>query len=713
MAYSYNDYTGNGSTTQFPVAFGYIRREHVAVTVASSPAAFTWVNDSLIQVTTTPANGAAVRVYRQTPLTAPLVDFADGATLVAADLDTNARQSIYTQQELDDSLVGVALGAIPNGDKGEITTSVGGTVWSINAGLSATKLSFTQSGTGAATRTVDSKLKDVVSVKDFGAVGDNTTNDTVAISSARIAFPNTSIDLAGASYRVTTIPAGWGFCNGLLTLDPASTDDQPSNEAYGYGALAANTYVPKQFPSAGPNYAAGNFNTAFGGYALGSNTTGRRQTAIGSQALRLNTTGFYNTALGAFALYTNVSGNYNTAIGNQTLQYSTGNNNCAVGNGALTSLTIGNDNVAIGDRSMGISAQVNRTIAIGTQAGQQHTGNDSIAIGHQALSAPSSSGLYNVAIGSASLGSCTTANSNVAVGRRSGGAITTAVGNTAIGNDAMVGSGTAITGSNNVAVGNAASGNITTGHQNVSIGASAGTALSTGFNNVFIGRFAAQLNTTGAGNTAIGEQSLSAVTTGDYNTAVGTGTVGGAAFTNTSMFGYAATVTGSNQVQLGDANTTTYVYGTVQNRSDARDKTDIQDTALGLDFIKALRPVDFRWDMRDDYRTTPPEPPADDATKEERVAHSQALQEWREANALDNLHHDGSKKRLRFHHGLIAQEVKAACDAAGVDFGGYQDHSLKGGEDVLSIGYEELIAPLIKAVQELSQEVASLKARLS
>jgi hypothetical protein len=57
--------------------------------------------------------------------------------------------------------------------------------------------------------------------------------------------------------------------------------------------------------------------------------------------------------------------------------------------------------------------------------------------------------------------------------------------------------------------------------------------------------------------------------------------------------------------------------------------------------------------------------------------------------------------------------VKAACDAAGVDFGGYQDHSLKGGEDVLSIGYEELIAPLIKAVQELSQEVASLKARLS
>ena len=46
---------------------------------------------------------------------------------------------------------------------------------------------------------------------------------------------------------------------------------------------------------------------------------------------------------------------------------------------------------------------------------------------------------------------------------------------------------------------------------------------------------------------------------------------------------------------------TTYVYGTVQNRSDSRDKADVRDTVLGLDFINKLRPVDFKWDLREQY----------------------------------------------------------------------------------------------------------------
>jgi len=543
---------------------------------------------------------------------------------------------------------------------------------------SASTLNFAQDGVGAVTRTVESKLREFVSPLDYGAAGNNITNDTTPVSAARTAAPNSAINLSGKSYLVTSIPAGWPFFNGLLTLNPAATDDQPANEAYGYGALAANAYIPKQHSSSTLTWASGNFNAAFGSYALGSNTTGRRQTAIGALALQSNTSGYYNTAVGAWSLYSNVIGNYNTAVGTQALQYCTGNSNTAVGSGALTLNTNGTDNIAIGDSALGSSPALNRSIAIGKQAGWFHTGDDSIAIGHQTLSASTSSGLYNIAIGSVAGSSLTTGNSNVAIGRRALASSSTGSGNVAVGTNSMVSAGN---GSNNTAVGDSTLGSNTSGYQNVAIGKQALSANTTGFSNTGVGRSSLSGCTTGAGNAALGEQALVSLTTADYCSALGKSALSGnTTFSNCSGVGYNAQVTGADQVQLGDLFTTTYAYGAVQNRSDQRDKADIRDSILGLDFINSLRPVDFRWDYREAY-----------------------------ANPNEK---DGSKKRPRYHHGLIAQEVKAACDAAGVDFGGYQDHSVNGGQDVLSLGYGELIAPLIKAVQQLSAEVEQLKSQL-
>ena len=73
---------------------------------------------------------------------------------------------------------------------------------------------------------------------------------------------------------------------------------------------------------------------------------------------------------------------------------------------------------------------------------------------------------------------------------------------------------------------------------------------------------------------------------------------------------------------------------------------------------------------------------------------------------------DGSKARQRYHYGLIADELKGTLDELGVDFGGYQDHGINDGMCVKSVGYEELISPLIKAVQELSAQVDDLKQQL-
>jgi len=249
---------------------------------------------------------------------------------------------------------------------------------------------------------------------------------------------------------------------------------------------------------------------------------------------------------------------------------------------------------------------------------------------------------------------------------------------------------------------------------NTMYGVSALANNTTGSYDTGVGLGALQSNTTGDNNTAFGGNALQGNTTGNNNTGVGGGALSSVTtFANVSGLGYNAQVTGSNEVQLGDAYTTTYVYGTVQNRSDLRDKSDVRDTTLGLSFIKALRAVDYRWDMRDDYRPPMPAPLSENPTLAQMDAHKKAMDAWRLACKHGNIVRDGSKKRTRYHHGVIAQEVKTVMDTMGVDFGGFQDHEVKGGEAVLSIGYDELIAPLIKSVQELAAQNAALFARIT
>jgi hypothetical protein len=61
---------------------------------------------------------------------------------------------------------------------------------------------FIQAGTGAVQRTVESKLQDVVSVKDFGAVGDGVADDTAAIQ-ATLDSGAANVVIPSGTYKVT------------------------------------------------------------------------------------------------------------------------------------------------------------------------------------------------------------------------------------------------------------------------------------------------------------------------------------------------------------------------------------------------------------------------------------------------------------------------------------------------------------------------------
>jgi len=101
------------------------------------------------------------------------------------------------------ALIGAAASTYNSG------TTVQAQLTNVGSATGATNVGFTQTGTGADARTVSSKLKDILSVKDFGAVGDGTTDDTLAIKDAIAAA-------VAAAPATLTFPTGTYKCTNTL-----------------------------------------------------------------------------------------------------------------------------------------------------------------------------------------------------------------------------------------------------------------------------------------------------------------------------------------------------------------------------------------------------------------------------------------------------------------------------------------------------------------
>jgi hypothetical protein len=117
MAYSYVEYTGDGSTTDFTVPFDFLSRSHVSVLLDTVSSDFTWLSDSQVRVSPAPDNGAIVKVKRTTPIDARLVDFQNGSTINAdSDMDVDSNQLFFLEQEADDNVTS----AFPDPEDGKV-----------------------------------------------------------------------------------------------------------------------------------------------------------------------------------------------------------------------------------------------------------------------------------------------------------------------------------------------------------------------------------------------------------------------------------------------------------------------------------------------------------------------------------------------------------------------------------------------------------------
>lgn len=326
------------------------------------------------------------------------------------------------------------------------------------------------------------------------------------------------------------------------------------------------------------------------------------------------------------------------------------NNTCS---GNIKMSTAGGTNVV--QMGTGIGAPTgNENAVMGRCAMTSNNGGRSVAIGYYA--AKSATSCCNIAIGAYALRNISSGNQNVALGYKAGCDITTGVANSGAGNYALKG---ITTGQNNTAVGFQSGDGITTCSDNTFAGANAG-ALNNTQQNVTIGNNA---KSQGPAGVAIGEN---AAVNGTCGIAIGIG----------------VSVNGS-QIQWGSNsnNTCNCVWGNWISISDCRDKTDVTSLTdnLGLNFIRQLRPVSFRSDIRDLYVNK---------------------------CGFEYGTKDGTLKKDKKEYGFIAQEVKSVADNLGITFEAVNYNT---SEDRYKLTYEELIAPIVKAIQTIDIRVQALK----
>jgi len=488
----------------------------------------------------------------------------------------------------------------------------------------------------------------------------------------------------GGTFSGTIAAAG-------LSTSSLGTSNFRAGVNAGNSIEAGGNYNTVVGDEAGTAITTGDYNTAVGKSAGAAVTTGAKNTIIGGLAGDAITTGDNNTAVGYQSLSATTTASQNTAVGLNSLKdNTTGASNVAVGQAALSSNTTAASNTAVGYAALSVNTSGANNVAVGALALDANTtGADNTAIGYDALTGNTTAS-NNTAVGKHAMGVNTSGTFNVAVGNYALDANTTANNNTAVGYAALSAN---TTGASNTAVGQAALQDNTTGGSNTAIGsARSGSHLgtlennTTGTNNTGAGAGVLANTTTGSSNTGVGFLAMYDVTTGDNN--IGLGNAAG----RSSSPGGAIT-TASNTITLGNNNIATAnikVDWTVS--SDQRDKTDFTALDIGLDFVKELKPVTYKWDERSNYG----DKDADD---------------W---SLLDQTP-DGTHKKDWLDVGFKAQDVEALEKAAGYNKSNKTNLtvSLSADGEQYGIKYSKFVPILVKALQELSEKNDALEARIT
>lgn len=474
--------------------------------------------------------------------------------------------------------------------------------------------------------------------------------DTSEISSSYLSFIGNASSYGGLMGGAVLVGASPGYRGLKFGRSPLSQEASDGEYNISIGDYALSSLD------------SGDYNVTLGHFAL-ENSNGEdsdNNIAIGLEALRNSTTGYDNIGIGSMAGQDITTGVRNTIIGKEAmLESRTGMNNVVVGCKAGVAMGFpqgsapydnasaeSEGNTIVGAFASRFAHSISKSTLIGNNAGyymgMSNTNSTyNVGVGYAALtgkyfwngSGDYPTGTYNVGVGALTLSRLTSGGYNTAVGTEAAENISTGSYNVAIGRDAMYWEQA---GSRNVAVGSNSAFN-NEGNDNVFVGGSAGAGAWYVTGATYIGSEAGDLSQA----------------SGDYNICIG-------------YQAKPASATATQTITLGNANITTLRCNTqtISSLSDERDKDNITDLSLGLDYINAVRPVEFDWNRRD--------------------------------GSMEGVHAAG----------FIAQELDQVESDFDTQWLGtvYKDNPEK-----LEASPGKLLPIMVKAIQELSQEVERLK----
>ena len=295
MPLSYENYTGDNTTTQFSIPFTYQAESEISVTVDGvAETGLTFPSSSTVQLTSAPATGTLVQVRRTTDLATRAVDFASGSVLTEEDLDNSSIQTFHAAQEaIDKTNDGMTLGSDDKWDsQNKIIKSVGTPTATTDAATKAYVDGVAGSASAAAASASAAASSATAAATSATAASTSATNagTSATTASTGATTATTQATAAAASAAAALVSENNAATSATTATTQAATATTQAGVATTQATNAATSATAAQAAQAAAELAADNFDDTYLGAKSSDPTVDNDGDALNAGDLYFNTT---------------------------------------------------------------------------------------------------------------------------------------------------------------------------------------------------------------------------------------------------------------------------------------------------------------------------------------------------------------------------------------------------------------------------------------